>query len=105
MLGNRFWGVVKKKESSKGVTDAYRVTLSDGVVTHDAQVQNVDISKPFFEVDPSTPRSTSGTRPRYNIAAYRLAVALGLDNVPMSVERTVDGKPAADDMVARQRHG
>ena len=31
----------------------------------------------------------------YNVAAYRLAVMLGLDNVPMSVERIVDGKPAA----------
>jgi hypothetical protein len=32
---------------------------------------------------------------RYNIAAYRLSRLLGLDNVPVSVERTVDGKPAA----------
>jgi hypothetical protein len=87
--------IVKKKESSKGVTDAYRVTLSDGVVTHDAQVQNVDIYKPFFEVDPRHTEVNFRDSYRYNIAAYRLAVALGLDNVPMSVERTVDGKPAA----------
>ena len=86
--------IVKKKESSKGVTDAYRVTLSDGVVTHDAQVQNVDIYKPFFEVDPRHTEVNFRDSHRYNIAAYRLAVALGLDNVPMSVERTVDGKPA-----------
>jgi hypothetical protein len=33
--------IVKKKEGSKGVTEAYRVTLSDGALTHDAQVQNV----------------------------------------------------------------
>jgi hypothetical protein len=32
---------------------------------------------------------------RYNIAAYRLSLLLGLDNVPMSVEREIDGKPAA----------
>ena len=32
---------------------------------------------------------------RYNIAGYRLARLIGLDNVPMSVERTVEGKLAA----------
>ena len=87
--------IIKKKESSKGVTNAYRVTLSDGVVTHDAQVQNVDISKAFFEVDPRHTEVNFKDSYRYNVAAYRLAVALGLDNVPMSVERVVDGKPAA----------
>jgi hypothetical protein len=87
--------VVKKRESSKGVTDAYRVTLSDGLLTHDAQVQNVDISKPFFDVGPRHTEVNFRDSYRYNIAAYRLSVLLGLDNVPMSVERVVDGKPAA----------
>ena len=44
--------ITKKKEKSKGVTEAYRVSLSNGVLTHDAQVQNVDIAKPFFDVGP-----------------------------------------------------
>lgn len=87
--------IVKKKESSKGVTSAYRVTLSDGVITHDAQVQNVDIAKPFFDVGPRKSEVNFRDSWRYNVAAYRLAVMLGLDNVPMSVERIVDGKPAA----------
>ena len=87
--------IIKKKELSKGVTDAYRVTLSDGLVTHDAQVQNVDIEKAFFEVDPKHTEVNFKDSYRYNIAAYRLAVLLGLDNVPMSVERVVEGKPAA----------
>ena len=87
--------IVKKKESSKGVTSAYRVTLSDGVLTHDAQVQNVDIAKPYFDVGPKKSEVNFKDSWRYNVAAYRLAVALGLDNVPMSVERVVDGKPVA----------
>jgi hypothetical protein len=87
--------IVKKKESSKGVTSAYRVTLSDGVLTHDAQVQNVDIAKPYFDVGPRKSEVNFKDSYRYNVAAYRLAVLLGLDNVPMSVERIVDGKPAA----------
>jgi hypothetical protein len=87
--------IVKKKESSKGVTQAYRVTLSNGVVTHDAQVQNVDIAKAFFDVGPKHTEVNFKDSFRYNVAAYRLAMLLGLDNVPMSVERKVDGKPAA----------
>src|SRR6185503_1761676 len=87
--------IVKKKESSKGVTSAYRVTFSDGVLTHDAQVQNVDIAKPYFDVGPKKSEVNFKDSYRYNVAAYRLAVLLGLDNVPMSVERNVDGKPVA----------
>jgi hypothetical protein len=87
--------IVKKKESSKGVTDAFRVTLTDGVVTHDAQIQNVDIAKAFFEADPRHSEVNFRDSYRYNIAAYRLSVLLGLDNVPMSVERVVNGKSAA----------
>jgi hypothetical protein len=87
--------IVKKKESSKGVTNAFRVTLSDGDLTHDAQVQNVDIEKAFFQVDPKHTEVNFKDSYRYNIAAYRLALMLGLDNVPMSVERVVEGKPSA----------
>ena len=87
--------IVKKKEGSKGVTEAYRVTLSDGALTHDAQVQNVDIAKPYFDVGPKKSEVNFKDSYRYNVAAYRLAVLLGLDNVPMSVERNVEGKPAA----------
>jgi hypothetical protein len=92
LLGGK---IIKKKESSKGVTDAFRVTLSDGVLTHDAQVQNVDIEKAYFNVDPRHSEVNFKDSYRYNVAAYRLATLLGLDNVPMSVERVVNGKPAA----------
>jgi hypothetical protein len=87
--------ITKKKEKSKGVTEAYRVSLSNGALTHDAQVQNVDIAKPYFDVGPGKSEVNFKDSYRYNVAAYRLAVLLGLDNVPMSVERVVDGKPAA----------
>ena len=87
--------IVAKKGRLKGVTNAQRVTLSDGRVTHDAQVQDVDISKAIFEVGPKNTEINFKDTYRYNIAGYRLSVLLGLDNVPMSVQRTVDGKPAA----------
>ena len=87
--------ITDRKGSPRGVTDAYRVTLSDGQRTHDAQVQNVDIFKTTFEVTPKYTEFNFHDTYRYNIAAYRLARLVGLDNVPMSVPRAVDGKQAA----------
>ena len=87
--------ITDRKGTSKGVTDAFRVTLSDGQRTHDAQVQNVDIFRTVFEVTPKHTEFNFRDTYRYNIAAYQLARLLGLHNVPMSVQRIVDGKPAA----------
>jgi hypothetical protein len=87
--------IVDIKRTLKGVTGARQVTLSDGRITHDAQVQDVDIAKAIFDVGPKYTEINFKDTYRYNIAAYRLALLLGLDNVPMSVLRTVNGKPAA----------
>jgi hypothetical protein len=104
--------IVATKSSKKGVTNARRVTLFDGKVRHDAQVQDVDIALPIFEVGPKYTEVNFKDTYRYNIAGYRLAQLLGLGNVPMSVERKVTGKQAAmtwwiDDVVmdegARQK--
>src|SRR4030095_14720061 len=104
--------IVATKSSKKGVTNAKRVTLFDGKVRHDAQVQDVDIALPIFEVGPKYTEVNFKDTYRANIAGYRLAQLLGLGNVPMSVERKVRGKQAAmtwwiDDVVmdegARQK--
>jgi hypothetical protein len=87
--------IIDTVRTLKGVTGARQVTLSDGRITHDAQVQDVDIYKAIFEVGPKYTEVNFRDTYRYNIAAYRLAQLLGLDNVPMSVLRTVNGKPAA----------
>ena len=87
--------VVEKKGGLRGVTNAQRVTLSNGRVTHDAQIQDVDISKAFFEVGPKYSEINFKDSYRYNIAGYRLARLLGLDNVPVSVQRSFERKPAA----------
>ena len=87
--------IVKRVRTLKGVTDARQVTLSNGVVTHDAQIQTVDIAKAIFEVGPKHSEVNFRDCYCYNVAAYRLAVLLGLDNVPMSVTRVVEGQPAA----------
>ena len=87
--------VATKKKAPRGVTDARRVTLSDGRTTHDAQIQDVDIQKAIFDGGPKHSEVNFKDTYRYNIAAYRLSRLLGLEEVPMSVLRTVDGKRAA----------
>jgi Trp operon repressor len=87
--------IVATRLTKKGVTEARRVTLFDGRIRHDAQLQDVDIALPIFNVGPKYSEVNFKDTYRYNIAGYRLSQLLGLDNVPMSVERKVNGKPAA----------
>jgi hypothetical protein len=86
--------ITDKRDAGAGVTGSLRVTLSDGKITHDAHVQSVDISKPVFEAGQHTELNFKDTY-RFNIAAYRLARLLEINTVPMSVERSVNGKSAA----------
>ncbi len=77
-----------------GVTNTVVATLTDGTLTHDAQIQTVDISKTSFEAGKASEFNFKDSY-RYNIAGYRLSRMLGMDNVPVSVQRQVDGRPAA----------
>jgi hypothetical protein len=87
--------VMAARSAPTGVTNSQRVTLSDGRLTHDAHVQNVDIQKNVFNAPGAAPELNFKDSYRYNIAGYRLARLLGMDNVPVSVERKIDGKVAA----------
>ena len=87
--------IVATKNTKAGVTNAKRVTLFDGQLRHDAQVQDVNIEMPIFNVDPKHSEVNFKDTFRYNIAGYRLSRLLGLDNVPMSVERKLQGKDVA----------
>lgn len=82
------------RSAGAGVTDSRRATLTDGVLTHDAQIQTVDVSKARFDAGKASEINFRDSY-RYNIAAYRLSRLLGMDNVPVSVDRRVDGKAAA----------
>jgi phosphoinositide 3-/4-kinase-like protein len=87
--------IIATKGVSKGITNTRRATLSDGRITHDAQIQTVDLARPVFTPDRGPTQLNFRDTYRYNIAGYRLAVLLGLDNVPMSVSRRVQGSEAA----------
>jgi hypothetical protein len=84
--------VVSQKKLDSGTTAALRVTLSDGKLTHDAQFQAIDIYKPVFRGAEGTVEKNFRDSYKFNIAAYRLGKMIGVDNIPMSVERDLDGK-------------
>jgi len=84
----------KSRGVREGVTGTQRATLSDGEFRHDASVQTIDESKQKFE---GTRRIEFNFRDYwgYNVAAYRLGVLLGLDNIPPSVARRFRTEAAA----------
>jgi len=86
--------VTNRRDAGSGVTGSSRVTLSDGRLTHDAHVQAVDVARAVFTAGKASEVNFKDTY-RYNIAGYRLARLIGLANVPMSVERNIEGKLAA----------
>jgi hypothetical protein len=86
--------MLKVHNVKKGVTGTQRATLSDGTRTHDASIQTIDESEARFQ---SASRVELNFRDYwgYNVAAYRLAVMLGLDMVPPSVKRGHKGADSA----------
>jgi hypothetical protein len=86
--------VVRTRTSKKGVTGTLRATLSDGTLTHDAQIQTIDERKAQFVSDKGTEfnfRDSWG----FNVAGYRLDRLLGMNMVPVSVSRHWRSKDAA----------
>jgi hypothetical protein len=76
------------RHSSKGITDTLRLTLSDGTVTHDASFQAIDEHKTEMTLSDGRRELLFVDSYKYNIAAYRLAELLGLDEMlPVYVER------------------
>ena len=86
--------IVKEKTTSNGVTRPIQATLSDGVLTHDAQFQTVDQAKAVFTAGKASEVDFKDSY-RFNIAGYRLAQMVGLETVPMSVPRRYKNKDAA----------
>ena len=88
--------ITRAKETSKGVTGSNRVTMTAGGITHEAHVQCIDEAKQSFQTDRGTELNFKDTY-KFNIAAYRLARLLGIRNLPVTVERKVQGKTCAVD--------
>jgi hypothetical protein len=86
--------ITRARDTAKGITGSLRVTLSDGAVTHDAHVQTIDEYKAVHQSNRGTELNFYDTW-RYNLAAYHLNQMLGLDMVPVTVERAYRGKPGS----------
>lgn len=87
--------VVSVRGAKKGITGTVRVTLTDGVITHDASVQKIDEQKTRFEGQRGVELNFRDTY-KFNIAGYRVGRLLGLGQmIPPSVERKFSGDSAA----------
>ena len=100
--------IVRTRDAGDGITGSRRATLSDGKLTHDAHIQTIDRVVALSQLRGPQLELNFKDSYRYNVAAYRLAVLLGLDNVPMSVARVIEGRRAAitwwvDDVMMDER--
>jgi hypothetical protein len=85
--------VIKSKQGGAGTTHPWRLTLSDGTITHDASFQPIDIHKSEMRLESGRSEIDFTDSYRYNIAAYQLAELVGLDDMlPVYVERKWQGK-------------
>ena len=88
--------VIASKQSTKGITRPWRLTLSDGTTTHDASFQSIDEHQSNMQFANRDTEINFIDSYKYNIAAYTLAELLGLDDMlPVYVERTWKGNPGS----------
>jgi hypothetical protein len=89
--------VIRTRTTDKGVTAPKRLTLSDGVTTHDAVFQAIDERKMVVRMGGGGRQETTELNfvdsYKYNIAAYELSRLLELDHMmPVYVERRWNGQ-------------
>lgn len=85
--------VISSKHTGKGITDPWRLTLTDGTTTHDAHFQAIDQRKPSMQFANGTTEINFVDSYKYNIAAYGIAELIGLeDMLPVYTERKWNGQ-------------
>src|SRR4051812_15326181 len=84
--------VVSSKHTKKGVTDPWRLTLSDGTTKHEAVFQAIDEHKPYMQFADGHAEVNFIDSYKYNVAAFQLAEMIGMDDmIPVYVERKWNG--------------
>lgn len=84
--------VIGSKQSKKGITNPYVLTLTDGTTTHNAGFEVVDEHKDVMRFSDGKVEMNFTDCYKYNIAAYELAEMLGIqDLLPVYVERRWSG--------------
>jgi hypothetical protein len=101
--------IVGGRQTGEGITLPWRLTLSDGTLTHEASYSTVDERRSMMEFSDGSREVGFVDSYQYNVAAYDLAVILGLgDMMPVTVERRWQDKRGAlswwiDDVVMSER--
>jgi hypothetical protein len=84
--------VIRYSRINEGITNPYRLTLSDGTITHDASFQSINERRAYKELERGGEANFVDSY-LYNIAAYELAKLIDLDDMlPVTVERKWQGK-------------
>jgi hypothetical protein len=86
--------IVKAMEIGHGVTKPVKATVELDGVQHDAefQVVNEELPRFFPQKGPPVPMKDFWG---FNIAAYKVDRLLGMNMVPVTIQRAYNGKPAA----------
>jgi len=79
--------VTASRHTSQGITSPWRLTLSDGKTTHDAIFQTIDEHKQSMQLADGRTEINFVDSYHYNIAGYELSKLLGMNDVPVYVER------------------
>jgi len=85
--------VIGSRGLSSGVTSPDRLTLTDGVVTHDAAFQSVNERRSQADFGARGVEYNFTDSHHYNLAAFEIAGMLGLDGMmPVTVHREWNGR-------------
>ena len=88
--------VTASRHTSQGITSPWRLTLSDGKITHDAIFQSIDERKPSMQLADGRTELNFVDSYHYNIAGYEIGKLLGMtDVIPVYVEREWNRQPGA----------
>jgi hypothetical protein len=79
--------VIKTHGIKKGVTASLQATLSDGKLTHDAHIQTIDEHQQQFTGNKGGVEFDFRDSWTFNIAGYKVDRLIGMNLVPVSVER------------------
>jgi len=88
--------VIASKQTSKGITNPWKLTLTDGTITHNASFQPVDEHKTMMTFANGKTELNFIDSYHYDIAGFELARLLGMnDMVPPYVKRDWNGQSGA----------
>jgi len=83
--------IVDREKVTVGITRPQRLTLTDGELSMDAVWKTVDVFRPRQKMADGHVQLGFRDSYRGEVAAYELSEVLGLDIVPPTIEREIDG--------------